>query len=92
MLPIGYQIYLRRLEQRFTQKVFSEKAGLPQPNLSNIEKGKQDVTVTTLRRIAHALDVPIREFFEEQNETHKGLRFGRARIEKLARVIAKGDV
>ena len=70
-----------------TQKDLAEKAGLPQPNLSNIEKGKQDITVTTLRKIAHALEMRPAEFFEEDDDRKKA-RLSRPMIEKLAKAIA----
>lgn len=76
-----------------TQGELAARAGIPQPNLSNIEKGKQDVTVTTLRKIAYALDVPPREFFEEENKLggHK-IKLKRPTIEKLAHALIQGDV
>ena len=91
MLPIGYQITLRRLEKGWTQKELAQKAGIAQPNLSNIEKGKQDLTVTTLRKIAHGLGAQLSEFFAGE-APQKSPQLSRRVIEKIARAVAKGGV
>lgn len=93
MLPIGLQIYLRRQERGLSQRELAVKAGLPQPNLSNIEKGKQDLTLTTLRKIAYALGVPLGEFFEAEGPgKNKSFPLSRRVIERLARAIARRDI
>ena len=87
MFPISHQIYLRRLEQNLTQQELAHKAGIPQPNLSNIEKGKQDLTVSTLRKIAVALNISPKEFFEGNVADTKST-LSRNRIEAIARMVA----
>ena len=57
MLPIGRTIYLWRLKQELSQEELASRAGLPRPNLSSIEQGARDVTLSTLRRLAQALGV-----------------------------------
>lgn len=70
-----------------TQQELARKAGIPQPNLSNIEKGKQDLTISTLRKIALALSIHPREFFTaSENQTHP-VKLSRQKIEKIAKVI-----
>ena len=39
-----------------TQMELVQKTGIPQPNVSNIERGKQDLTVSTLLKICSALE------------------------------------
>ena len=92
MIPIGYQIYLARTARDLTQDRLAALAGIPQANLSNIEKGKQDLTVTTLRRIAQALNLPPAEFFREEPRGERPLKLTRPRIERLAKAIVKGNV
>lgn len=87
MIPTGPQIYFRRLAGGFTQDELARKAGIPQSNLSNIEKGKRDLTLTTLRKIAYGLGIPIREFFESELES-KETNLTRPRMEKIAKAIA----
>lgn len=89
MNDIGHQIYLTREAKGMGQSKLARLAGIPQPNLSNIEKGKKDFTVFTLIRLAHALGVPPAQFFSS-NETAQAAerpRFSRDRIERLARAV-----
>ena len=44
-----------------TAKELAQKAGIMQAYLSQIESGKRDGTVDTMKRIAEALDVTIDE-------------------------------
>lgn len=85
MLTIGDHILLLREQRGLTQAQFARLTGVPQPNLSNIEKGKQDITVGTLRRLAQALDVPITYFFEEPTLSSQ---WTRERLEQVAQAIA----
>ena len=92
-MQIGAKISLRRLQKGMTQQELAVAAGIPQPNLSNIEKGKQDLTVSTLRRIGYALDIRLSDFFaEEEARAQKEIRFTRSEIEKLAQAIVAGGV
>jgi transcriptional regulator with XRE-family HTH domain len=90
MLPVGYQIYLRRTELKLTQRELARRSGIPQPNLSNIEKGKQDVTVSTLRRIALGLDLSLGDFFGVTSRGGSEILMSRRVIEKLAQAIVRG--
>ena len=51
-------IYLARIERGLSQKALALKAGVPQPNLSQIEKGR-DFKVSTLWHLAAALGVSV---------------------------------
>ena len=80
MIHVSQAIYLTRLQRGYSQKELARRSGVPQPNLSNIEKGK-DFQVSTLYQIADALGVspevllkgiqalPVdkEEFFQRQN-------------------------
>lgn len=57
-LPFGQTIYLWRRYRRLTQQQLAEHAGLPRPNLCAIEQGHREVSLTTLRALALALQVP----------------------------------
>ncbi len=57
MLPIHRVITLWRLEKGMTQAELAQRAGLPRPNLSVIEQGGRDLTLSTLRRLAQALGI-----------------------------------
>jgi len=87
-MTIGQKIYLLRQQAGLGQSALAARAGIPQPNLSNIEKGKQDLTVTTLRKIAYALNTDVRCFFEEEaTRAKKTMKWTRPRIEKVAAAV-----
>ncbi len=90
MLPIGYKISQKRREYGMTQAKLAQRAGLAQPNLSNIEKGKQDLTVTMLIRIAKALGVAPGVFFWEEKKHDQ--RLTRTYVEYLAESVWKTAV
>jgi transcriptional regulator with XRE-family HTH domain len=58
MIPFGENILLWRLHRSLSQEQLARLSGLPRPNVSDIEKGKRDVTLSTVRSLAKALDVP----------------------------------
>lgn len=87
MLNPGIKIYQVRNQKGWTQSELAAKAGLAQANLSNIEKGKRDFTVSMLLRLARALEVRPSELIEEA-PVPKSLKFRRSQIETLARAVA----
>jgi DNA-binding XRE family transcriptional regulator len=52
------QVKLWRIQRNLTQQELAGRAGISKPYLSQIETGKRQGTVETLRAIARALDVP----------------------------------
>lgn len=46
-----------RLARGLTQEVLAHRAGVPRPNLCAIERGRRDVSLTTLRALAVGLGV-----------------------------------
>lgn len=57
MLSIGKTIYLWRTDRGFTQEQLARAAGIPRPNLSNLERGKQELSLKNLRRLASVLQI-----------------------------------
>lgn len=51
-------VKLWRIQRNLPQQELSGRAGISKPYLSQIETGKRQGTVETLRAIARALDVP----------------------------------
>ena len=91
MLMIGSNIAHARLERKMTQAQLAGQCGIPQPNLSNIEKGKKDLMVFTLIRIASALGVSPAQLLDEGTVEKHGLELTRENIELLAEVIVNPD-
>ena len=57
MLPFGSAVQLWRLRRGLTQGQLAQRARMPRPNLSAIERGKREVSLSTLRALAFALEV-----------------------------------
>lgn len=56
-LPFSQNLLLWRHARRLTQAQLAARAHVPQPNLSDIERGTRDVSLRTLRALAAALSV-----------------------------------
>jgi transcriptional regulator with XRE-family HTH domain len=89
MIEYGPLIQKWRLKRRLTQAELAKEAGIPQPNLSNIEKGKQDITVSTLERISIALGVKPSQLmdWEDARALRKKVVLTRRALESLARAV-----
>ena len=61
---IGRRIKVRRVELGMTQGELAEKLSVGQSNLSYIERGERDVSVSLLAEIAQALKCKPEEFFQ----------------------------
>ncbi len=57
MTNLGENIHLWRLAKGLSQESLAARAGIPRPNLSAIEKGEQNITITTLRALSFALGI-----------------------------------
>ena len=63
------KIRVLRKQRDLTLKELSEKTGLSISFLSQVERGSTSLAITSLKKIADALEVPITDFFE--NEENK---------------------
>lgn len=57
LVPFGQTVRIWRLHRGLTQAQLAQAAGLPRPNLSAVERGKREVSLSTLRALALALDI-----------------------------------
>lgn len=57
MLGFGENLYLWRVSRGLSQEELAKKAGIPRPNLSAIENGKKEPSLSTLRLLAACLNV-----------------------------------
>ena len=57
MLPFNEALRLWRLERQLTQEQLARRARVPRPNLSAIERGRREVSLSTLRALAFGLDL-----------------------------------
>ncbi|MEK4433098.1 helix-turn-helix transcriptional regulator [Paenibacillus sp. FSL M7-0802] len=64
-----YKLKKKRKEKGWTQLELSEKSGVPQPTISQIEKGNRKYpTHENIRKLAKALEVDIRELEDESED------------------------
>lgn len=56
---IGAQVRVRRQLLGLNQDDFADKAGMHRAYIGMIETGKKDLRVSTLYRLAHALEVDV---------------------------------
>ncbi len=62
---IARQVILRRGQLKLTQKQLAERIGTSHSVISRIESGQHSTSVTTLQRLAKALDLKLIIDFEE---------------------------
>lgn len=85
MLEPGSKIYKCRRRKGLSQAELASRAGIAQANLSNIENGKRDLTVSTLLRIAQALEIKPSSLIDEQ--IVKPFKLTRRQIETIAAMV-----
>ena len=61
---VGKRISHLRRKQGFSQLDVCAEIKMEKPNLSAIENGRQNPTTLTLKKIADAINVDVKEFFE----------------------------
>ena len=75
-----------RLRQGMTQAQLVERSGIPQARISEIEKGKRDMTVSTLVRLCRALCISPAKVFENEDPHFQKEPLTRERLERIAKV------
>lgn len=93
MILFGENVLLWRLCRSLSQEQLARLANIPRPNLSDIEKGKRDVTLSTIRSLADALGVRPGTLVdgippEDQKRAHD---LPREFMEKVAEAVARGN-
>ena len=92
MISFGDNILLWRLHRSLSQEQLATLSSLPRPNLSDIEKGKRDVTLSTIRSLANALGVTPGTLVNGEPPKRKNLKenFSRESMERIASAVARG--
>ena len=65
---VGARIRSLRDEQGYSLRALAERSGLSVNAISLIERGENSPTVSSLHRLAKALNVPITDFFHEESK------------------------
>jgi transcriptional regulator with XRE-family HTH domain len=63
-LILGARVRIYRKLSRLTQEKLAEKAGLAPTYISDVERGRENISVDALARIAKALGVGLADLFE----------------------------
>jgi len=61
---IGKKIFELRKQKNLSQEKLANVAGVDRTYIPKVEKGKINITVNSLEKIAKALNVEIKDFFE----------------------------
>jgi transcriptional regulator with XRE-family HTH domain len=70
-MKIGMMIRSYRLQKGMSQGDIEKRTGLLRCYLSRVENGHTVPSLDTLSKIAHALDVPLAQFFSEDALRHE---------------------
>lgn len=63
LIKMGKSIAKSRKEKGFSQNALCDIINMDKPNLSAIENGRQNASSLTLKRIADAMGVEVKDFF-----------------------------
>ena len=62
---VGLKIKALRAKKGLTQDALAERAGLNRTHLYRLETGKQSITLRTMKLVADALDVRVRDLVRD---------------------------
>ncbi len=85
---VGQRIFLLRSRQKLTREQLAESAEISVQFLSDIEKGRKNMTVTTVRKIAAALNVTTDYIINGRNEPHPD---GENELTEIYRTLSDDD-
>lgn len=61
---IGKKIFALRKQKNLSQEKLANEAGVDRTYIPKVEKGQINITINSLEKIAKALNVEIKDFFE----------------------------
>ncbi|WP_245207971.1 helix-turn-helix domain-containing protein [Sediminibacillus dalangtanensis] len=64
----GSRLRQYRLHHRMTQEELADLAGFSRSYYTEIETGKRNISLLNIRRLAEALDIPIKDLFDFPSE------------------------
>jgi transcriptional regulator with XRE-family HTH domain len=81
---VATNIMRLRKSMGVTQLVLSEKAGIAQGMLSDIENGRSNTTIKTLEKLALALNVSVLEIMKDPEIKNQSLKDKMEAVEQLS--------
>lgn len=65
---IGIKIRIHRQAKNWTQEQLAEASNTTASYIGQLERGEKDVRISTIEKIARALDMSINELFDDKQE------------------------
>ena len=65
LVAFGERVRQIRKEKGLSQEAFADLAGIDRSYMGHIERGDQNITLTKILQIAKALEISIRQLFDE---------------------------
>ena len=66
-VAIGERIADLRKAKKLSQQKFSYEAEIERSYLTHVEKGRKNISIETLTKITNALEISLRDFFNEES-------------------------
>lgn len=68
-MDISQRLVALRQQCGYTQNALAERAGVSQSHLRRVELGESDITVRHLQLLCDAMNVSLKEFFDDNTAT-----------------------
>jgi transcriptional regulator with XRE-family HTH domain len=62
---IGNKLKAFRIERRLSQETLAHLADIDRTYVHDIEKGTRNISIVVLEKLANALNIPIKDFFDD---------------------------
>ncbi len=63
---LGVRVKELRLHNGYSQEAFSHECGLDRTYIASLENGKRNVSIKNIEKIASALQLTLKEFFDSE--------------------------
>ncbi len=64
-MEVGKRLAHLRKQYNYTQNALAERAGVSQTHLRRVELGQADITVSHLQLLCDAMNITLKEFFDD---------------------------
>lgn len=64
-VQFGKRLRKLREDRDLSQETLAYEAGLDRTYISSVERGKRNISIENIEKLAKALDIKIKDFFEE---------------------------
>ncbi len=65
-MNVGNRLATLRKQYNYTQNALAERAGVSQTHLRRVELGQADITISHLQLLCDAMNISLKEFFDEE--------------------------